>query len=84
MDLRGLSTRSKVLYVVYGVALAIGVALVMALLFSLGGYYIAGWESAPVPDMAGRLVAWALFAFVPLVALRFAVIWSIRKDRVEP
>ncbi len=83
MNLRGLSTRSKVLYSVYGVLVAVSVALVLAVLISLGGYYIAGWERAPVPDMAGRLVAWVLYALVPLLALRFAVIWSIKKDRAE-
>jgi hypothetical protein len=81
MNFNGLSTRSKVLYAIYGVLIAVSVAFVLALLISLGGYYIAGWKSAPVPDMVGRLVAWGLYAFVPLLALRFAVIWSIRKDR---
>ena len=80
MNLKGLSTRSKVLYAAYGVLVAVSVAFVLALLISLGGYYLAGWESAPVPDMVGRLVTWGLYAFVPLLALRFAVIWSIRKD----
>jgi hypothetical protein len=57
VNLRGLSTRSKVLYSVYGVLVAVSVAFVLALLISLGGYYIAGWESAPVPEMGGQLVA---------------------------
>ena len=81
MNLSGLSTRSKVLYAIYGVLLAIGVGFVLALLISLGGYYLAGWENAPVPDMAANLVGWALYAIVPLLALRFVVIWSIKKDR---
>ena len=80
MNLNGLSTRSKVLYAVYGVLVAVSVGFVLALLISLGGYYIAGWERAPVPDMVGRLVAWGLYAFAPMLALRFAVFWSIRKD----
>jgi len=83
MNLIGLSIRSKILYVVYGVLVAVSVAFVLALLISLGGYYLAGWESAPVPDMVGRLVAWGLYAFIPLLALRFAVIRSIRKDRAQ-
>jgi hypothetical protein len=72
-----------VLYSVYGVLVAVSVAFVLALLISLGGYYIAGWESAPVPEMGGQLVAWGLSALVPLLDLRFAVIWSVRKDRAQ-
>ena len=81
VNLDGLSKRSKALYWVYGVVIAISVAFLLAVLISLGGYYIAGWESAPVSEMAGRFVAWTLYALVPLLALRFAVIWSIKKDR---
>lgn len=81
MNLEGLSTRSKALCAAYGVFLAIGAALVLALLISLGGYYLAGWEDAPVPDMVGNLVGWAFYSILPILALRFAVIRSIRKDR---
>ena len=83
MNLNGLSIRSKVIYAMYGVLVAVSVAFALALLISLGGYYIAGWENAPVPEMAGRLVAWGLHAFVPLLAMRFAVSWSIKKDLAQ-
>ncbi len=83
MNFDGLSTRSKALYWLYGLVLSIGVAFVLAVLISLGGYYILGWESAPVSEIAGRLVAWAFYSFVPLLALRFGVRWSIKRDRSE-
>ena len=81
MKLNGLSTRSKVLYSLLGILSAIGFAFVLAVLISLGGYYLADWENAPVPEMSANLVIWALFALLPMLALRVALHWSLKKDR---
>ena len=81
MSLAHFSTRSKVIYWLYGVLVAVSVAYVLALLISLGGYFLAGWESAPVPRMTGLLIAWMLYALIPLLALRFLLFWSLKKDR---
>ena len=42
-----------------------------------GGYFVAGWQSAPVSEIS----AWLVFVVVPLVVLRLALTWSMRRDR---
>jgi len=49
----------------------------MALLFSLGGYLIFGWQSAPV----SRMVPWLINAAIPLILFRLLLAWSMRVDR---
>jgi hypothetical protein len=83
VNLPDLSTRSKALYWIFGVLMAVSVAFMLAVMISLGGYYLAGWEGAPVSEMGGQFVAWVLFAIVPLLALRLAVMWSVKKDQRE-
>ena len=77
MDTTYSSKRTKLLFWLYSGVLAVGVALVIALLVSLGGYFIFGWESAPVEQIVGLL----LYPLVPMLALRIALGWSIRRDR---
>ena len=83
MRFPGLSARSKVLFWAYSVFLTVGVAIVLALVIAIVGY-LAGWERAPIPDISGQLVAFGLYGIVPMLALRFALIRSIRKDRAGP
>ena len=82
MILQGFSTRSKVLYCLQTVLGTVGLAVVLALLISLGGYFIAGWEDAPVNQMIAALVDWAIFGIPPTIALRLALAWSRKKDRL--
>ena len=71
------SKRTRLLFWLYMAVGAIGIALVIALLVSLGGYFIAGWQSAPVPVIA----PWIVSVAVPLVVLRLVLAWSIRRDQ---
>jgi ABC-type sugar transport system permease subunit len=75
-DFRG-SVRSRVLFYLVVAASAIGLALVIALLLSLIGYFVFGWEHAPVSE----LIPWLINAAIPLIVLRLLLAWSIRVDR---
>jgi len=75
-DLRG-SSRTRVLYWLYVAASAIGLALVIALLLSLGGYFIFGWVRAPVSEVA----PWLINAAIALIVIRLLLALSIRVDR---
>jgi hypothetical protein len=66
-----------VLFWLYLAVGAVGMALVIALVVSLGGFFVFGWEGAPVAGIAPLLV----FAAAPLVVLRLTLAWSIRADR---
>ena len=71
------SKRTRVVFWLFSAVLVVSVALVIALLVSLGGYFIAGWQGAPVPQIIG----WLVRAVVPLVLLRLALAWSMHRDR---
>jgi len=75
-DVRG-SNRTRILFWLFVAASALGLGLVMALLFSLGGYLIFGWQSAPV----SRMVPWLINAAIPLILFRLLLAWSMRVDR---
>jgi len=66
-----------VLYWLYVAASAIGLALVIALLLSLGGYFIFGWVRAPVSEVA----PWLINAAIALIVIRLLLALSIRVDR---
>jgi len=83
MNLHGLSTRSKVLFWPYVVLSAVGVGIVLGLLISLGGYFIAGWQDAPIDQIVVLMINWIMFAFIPLIALRLGLAWSLKKDRLQ-
>lgn len=71
------SNRTRVLFWIFSAVLAIAVALLIALLVSLGAHFIAGWRSAPVP----QLVEWLRPVAVSLIGFRLALAWSMRRDR---
>jgi len=77
---QGLSKRSLVIYGMYALLLAAGFALALALLICLAGYFIADWEDAPVPQISVLIVNWAVIVFIPLIALKLALRWSLKKD----
>jgi len=70
------SKRTRVLFWLYLAVAAIGMALVIGMLVSLGGYFIFGWEAAPVPQIA-PLIVWGA---ILVVVLRLALAWSTRRD----
>ena len=78
--LREFSKRSLAIYAVYCLLLIVGAALVLAVVVSIAGYFVLGWEGAPVPEVTGLLTRWAVYAFVPLLILRLLLHWSRKKD----
>jgi hypothetical protein len=71
------SARTKVLFWLYWAVAAASLAVVLGLLISLGGYFIADWEDAPVPQIVG----WLIPAFIAMVVFRLALAWSMRRDQ---
>ena len=71
------SSLTRALFWLCLVVQLIGLALALALLLSLGGYFVASWQSAPVSEIS----AWLVFVVVPLVVLRLALTSSMRRDR---
>jgi hypothetical protein len=63
------SRRTRVLTWFFSAVLAVSLALVIALIVSLSGYFVFGWESAPVP----QIVPLMFYVFIPLVLLRLAL-----------
>jgi ABC-type transport system involved in multi-copper enzyme maturation permease subunit len=72
------SNRTKALFWLYLAVGAIGMALVIAMVVSLGGFFVFGW-TPPVAEIAPLLI----FAAVTLVAIRVTLAWSIRADVSE-
>ena len=71
-----MSKRTKVLFWLYSLVLAVAVALVLWLIAVLAAYYLFE-EVLPHP----RLVHWLTIAIVPLLVLRMALVWSTKRDR---
>ena len=71
------SNRTRVLCWLYLAIGVTGVGLVLALVISLGGNLIAGWQNAPVDE----ILPWLVRAALTLVVLRLALAWSIRIDQ---
>lgn len=71
------SNRTKVLVWLYLAVGIVGIGLVLALVVSIGGYFIAGWESAPVSE----LVVWIVPACAALIVFKLLAVGSIKWDR---
>ena len=70
------SRRTKVLFWLYSISLAVAVTLMLWLFIVLASYYVADEPLAAPP-----LVRWMAYALVPLLALRLAFAWSLKRDR---
>ena len=70
------STRTQALFWLFLAVAAIGIALAIAMVVSLGGFFVFGWEGAPVAEIAPLLV----FAAIAQIVLRLTLAWSIRSD----
>lgn len=77
MEHLGASNRTRALLYIFRIVAVIGVGLVTALILSLAGYFVLGWEHAPVPQL-GVLVVYAAIA---VVTLRLGLRWSLKLDR---
>ena len=72
------SKRTQLLGWLYLAVGVIGFAAVLGLLISLGGALLLGWEGAPVDPIMIVVV----YAAGLLIALRLALVWSMRRDGV--